>query len=66
MSEPQPSEGRIGDVAGVGKQETRDEKSDTAAADDSLQEDKPVKKVTLCGVCEKAPSKYKCSRCYLP
>lgn len=67
MSEPQPSDGQNGDAAaqngGVGRE---DEKGDAAAVDDSHQEDKPAKKVTQCGVCEEAASKYKCPRCYLP
>lgn len=37
-----------------------------AVGNDSEQGVKPVKKVTLCGICENTESKYKCPRCYLP
>lgn len=49
----------------TGQQEPQNE-INAAVGNDSEQGVKPVKKVTLCGICEKTESKYKCPRCYLP
>lgn len=68
MAEPQPSDNRnAGATAygGVSAQEPVNETNETAG-NDSNQDVRPEKKVTLCGVCEQVPSKYKCPRCYLP
>lgn len=37
-----------------------------SSADITSDADAAAKTVTVCGVCEKNVSKYKCPRCYLP
>ena len=68
MAEPESLENPKAEATahnGAGQQEPQNE-ANKASGEDPNQDVNLVKKVNLCGVCEKNASKYKCPRCYLP
>lgn len=72
MAQPSALEGQGTESTDTAAPEGADQQKmdiDTAGSGstaDVPEETRQAKAATMCGVCEKAPFKYKCPRCYLP